>query len=551
MCSSDLLVHLLACATGTGGPVQGDAGVVVSLTVDPAEATVNTGPDGAGTVDFEAIATFDDGTTEPIDLVSWELSNQAAGSIDADGVFTGSTENGAITTVTATHNGISATAVLTATYVETIDEGGGSSADYDGDAAGTVTILYPPDGVSVPRNVPNLSFMWEEVSGAEGYRLSFTTPTTSVTVLTTDNRWTAEAEQWVAIAATNAGGTVDFEVRALVGGQIYASPTQTLTVNRLDAQGSIYYWSTSDQGIVKVPIGAVDSDLFYTPDAGSPTCVACHTIREERMGVSYGTGNGGSMYTGITDVSGAEPVELTDMTERGYYNTLNPDGTLMISTSLDGDLNLWNAVTGELIGPLDTGGLRITQPDWSQDGTMLAAISSLTLFGDNNFDDGVLVVAPIDEDGTLGEFTTLLDPADYFGRDEYQRPNVFYPAISPDGEWIAFNYGNQQSYDNDTASLWVISINGGDPIELVNANQADGLTNSWPHWGPLPDDDVFWLTFSSKRPYGDEITDSRPQIWVAAFNPTLAEAAVDPSSPAFWLSNQDPETSNHSTFWGP
>ena len=232
---------LVSCATdGTSG-VGGDAGVVVSVAIDPPTASVASGPDHPGTQQFTALATFDDGTTAPLDLVSWELSNDASGTIDAEGLFTASAENGALSTVVATHNGISGTAELTVTFTEVIDEGGGDPADYDGAPTAAIGWLYPPDGVSVPRNVPSLAFMWESVPGADGYRLGFTTPTTAVTVVTSDTRWVAEAEDWTTIAATNAGGQVEVEVRAVVGGEIYAADTLSLTVNRLDAQGAIYY----------------------------------------------------------------------------------------------------------------------------------------------------------------------------------------------------------------------------------------------------------------------------------------------------------------------
>jgi hypothetical protein len=548
--SPSLLPLLLACATGGGGPVADDAGVVVSIEVEPAEATVVSGPAGAGTADFTAIATFEDGTREPITLVSWELSNQAAGSIDSDGTFTASIENGALAVVSATHNGIEGTATLKVVYEEEIVDGTVDTSAFDGAAAGEVTWLYPEDGVTVPRNVPSLTFMWDDVPGATGYRLSFATDTTAVTVFTDDNRWTAEAERWVSIAATNAGGQVSVDLRAVAGGQVYAAPTRTLNVNRLDAQGSIYYWSTTDSGIVKVPISAEEPELFYAPRTNAPTCVACHVVRGDRMGVSY-SGSGGTFYTGITDVSSGEPAELTARDQRGYYNTMNPDGTRLLSTMPDGGLALWDAVSGERLKTVNTGGRKLTQPDWSPDGTFIAAIQSDELVGDNMFADGVLVVAAIDDDGNLGAITELFDPVAEWGRTEFETPSVFYPSISPDGRWIAFNYGGGSSYDNDTASLWVIPVDGGDPIELARANLGEDLANSWPHWGPLPDDDVFWLTYSSKRPYGDEVVDGRPQIWVAAFDPSLAEQGLDPSSPAFWLPNQDVTTSNHTTFWGP
>jgi hypothetical protein len=85
-------------------------------------------------------------------------------------------------------------------------------------------------------------------------------------------------------------------------------------------------------------------------------------------------------------------------------------------------------------------------------------------------------------------------------------------------------------------------------IPLEAANQVGGITNSWPKWGPLPDDDILWLAFSSKRAYGGVIV-GIPQVWVAAFDPARAEAGADPSFPAFWLPNQDPAQNNHIPVW--
>lgn len=537
---------LTACAPGDGKGPGAAPTQVVRMIVEPSDVTVASGPAEAGTVAFSVSATFEDGSVGPLDLVSWSLSNTSAGAIDADGRFTASVENGAISTVSATHNGITATADLSVVYTELIvDTTAVDSSAFDGTPSGSIAWLYPEDSVALPRNVPSLTFIWEEVPDAEAYRLSFSTPTTAVTVITTEHRWTAEAARWVAIAATNAGGTVAIEVRAIAGGQLYASDPRTLNVKRLDAQGSIYYWSTTDLGIVKVPIAATSGDLFYAPAAGSGTCVACHVVREDRMGVTYDTN--GVQTIGITDLSGTIPLELGDRTVPGSYNTLNPEGTRMISTTPQGGLNLWNADTGELIGGLDLGGVKLTHPDWSPDGTRLAAIQTAEMRdGATAFSDGALVIATIDDDGNLGPLTTLWDPPLGAGK-----PNVYYPSFSPDGNWIALNYGDNDGYDNETSQVYVIAADGGDPIPLDNANYGENLTNSWPHWGPLPDDDIYWLTFSSKRAYGDLVTDGRSQIWVAAFDPRLAAEGTDPSSPAFWLPNQDIETSNHSTFWGP
>lgn len=143
-------------------------------------------------------------------------------------------------------------------------------------------------------------------------------------------------------------------------------------------------------------------------------------------------------------------------------------------------------------------------------------------------------------DGQFSEPRTLYDaPAGY---------NAYYPAFSPDGQWIAFNISTGDAYDDEDASLWVIPASGGNPIEMSSANLGGGLTNSLPRWGPLPDDDVLWLAFSSKRTYGN-MTVGNPQVWVAGFDPEKAIKGEDPSWPAFWLPGQDVTQNNHIPAW--
>ena len=66
--------------------------------------------------------------------------------------------------------------------------------------------------------------------------------------------------------------------------------------------------------------------------------------------------------------------------------------------------------------------------------------------------------------------------------------------------------------------------------------------------GPAPDDDVLWLAFSSKRSYAID-PGTKPQVWVSAIDPAKILDGEDPSSPAFWLPAQNPDTDNHASIW--
>lgn len=127
-------------------------------------------------------------------------------------------------------------------------------------------------------------------------------------------------------------------------------------------------------------------------------------------------------------------------------------------------------------------------------------------------------------------------------------------AFSPDGEWILFNRAPGSCYDNPQAFLWVVPADGSrPPIELARAHHMPGLTNSWPRWAPFVQRDEVGTTrmwFSSKRNDGWRLAGvQRPQIWMAAFDPMLARARRDSSSPAFWLPFQDLSTRNHTAVW--
>jgi Tol biopolymer transport system component len=129
---------------------------------------------------------------------------------------------------------------------------------------------------------------------------------------------------------------------------------------------------------------------------------------------------------------------------------------------------------------------------------------------------------------------------------------AYYPAFSPDGRWIAFNTSKGDAYDDTDSQLWLADADGANPPLRLRKAAPEGVnTNSWPRWGPLPDDDILWLTFASRRPYGRVTQGFNPQIWVTAIDPTQAEAGEDPSFSSFWLPGQETNTSNHIPMWVP
>jgi Tol biopolymer transport system component len=224
--------------------------------------------------------------------------------------------------------------------------------------------------------------------------------------------------------------------------------------------------------------------------------------------------------------------------QRVTFKTISPDGQYMIGTS-DTSVVLYDLATGPPVKDLGLVG-RYTQPDWSPDGEQVVFVKILGNFR-SEFDFELSDLVVFDWDGAaLSNERVLISSEDGY--------TYYYPAWSPDGEWLAYNRTIGSGYASPTAELMLASRDGLRVVRLDTANGEDNNQNSYPRWGPLPDDEVLWLAFSSKRSYPIDGL-GQPQIWVSAIDPSKAEAGADPSSAPFWLPGQDTGSDNHLPFW--
>jgi len=577
---------LLALAAGlllAGCPAKqfepSTATPVDTIEVLPAETEVSVSPGAPATLEFTAVMTREDGSTEETTGVEWDSSNITVGGIDADGVFTTGDTTGGRTNVRASYMGAWGETTLTVVYTrEMVEEGAPADApglfddgltEEDIDAP---LMLYPLDGVRIPRNTPRITFMWGSGPQCNLFRLRFRSEVTQVDVYTTDVSWIPDDAVWHTIAAANAGGTTTLELTGIgfhdEAGTSVADTAPltigepiTMHISRLDATGSIYYWTTSYDGAVyRIPFGESEATEFYGM-GNYGHCVSCHVISPDgaSMAVTYDGGNQTMGLVSMDDpLNDDDAIIAYERDERGNFKTFSPDGDLMVS-SFWGTLSVWDARTGTFLYEvaLDEAA---AMPSWSPTGDYLAVV----LIDEENwtpewvasFTGSRIALLEVDENGDIDTVPHTLVQAE-------AGETLYYPAFSPDGQWIAYNRsydsdGTTESwntYDDPSATLHVVSVDGNTGYELLAANGEGLLTNSWPGWAPMPDADVLWLTFSSKRDYGflNSLVDGRPQIWVTAFDTEVANSpgAGDPSSAPFWLPFQDVETSNHIPAWGP
>ncbi len=524
-----MILLALACSKPFPGTGPGE---YAELTVTPGESTVYTSPEGGDATQFVVAGVRPSGEEESLPEAEWTLSNRTVGDIDSSGLFAPSASNGGVSYVTARYAGLEASALVTVVFENSLVDEGVDPALFEAPRIPHDGLwLYPEDNVNLPRNTPSIRFMWNEV-GQSAVKLRFRSDVTDLSVYTTGTSWTADEATWAALVGTNAGGSVEVELSMVVGSEVWSEEIITVNVNRFDARGSIYYWSTSASGIREIPYG--ESAVDFITASSSGYCVGCHSVRGDKIAFTYDGGNGSLGVKRLVDQS--DIVAYASGTY-GNFNTFSPDASQLLVAYM-GQLTLYDAETGAFLETLATGAYA-THPDWSPDGSRVAMVLNNGDGGDWYFSGGKIAVMER-SGGTWSSPVVVYDPADPL--------NAYYPAWSPDGEWIAFNVSTGDSYADTDAAVYVASADGSTVIELAAANLTTGLTNSLPRWGPLPDDDVMWLAFSSNRVYGS-VTTGNPQLWVAGFDPERAAAGTDPSWPAFWLPGQDSSQNNHIPMW--
>lgn len=559
------LISITACsggiADGTGdpGPGQDDPEPVPSvLTLVPSDVTLQV-RDGVA-VEQVFAATLTTGAGEVLDVsdrVRFTLQDSGFGRFEGPTLRVAGGAAGT-TSIRASVDGAFATASLRV-EVSSRRVDGSAPADAAGlfvgaeDPAAAPAIVYPAEGVLVPRNLGDLEVHWTDGAGHDVFEVALTGDGVDLRVYTGGGAtgWASFAPSEWALAARNAG-RVELSVRAVRRADpsvIGASARRAVDLTSDDLAGGLYYWASATTGGAPVGIYRHDAGapgqpaerFFTTAESPDRRCVACHALSRDgsRMAVTY---DGGNRSAAIVDVASQTPLVGA---EREYWNFASfwPDASKLV-TSRDGVLTIRDGATAAAIATVATGG-QARQPDVHPDGTALVYVRSSGM-QDWAVAGGDLVTQTYDPGtGELGDPVPLVTDGG----------NNYYPSWSPDGEWILFNRSTESSYDARSAELWVVKADGGlPPVKLDAANIGAGLTNSWARWAPFvgqkDGEPLYWLTFSSKRDFGVRLVGTRrPQLWMAPFFPDRAADGADPTRPAFRLPFQELSSNNHIAQW--
>jgi hypothetical protein len=640
-CSNSATNNMDQGVGGDGGesdmPMSSDAISGGALVVTPPSVTLDI-MQGAAAPTQVYKATTQSGQ-DVSSMATWTIDDNSLGTF-AGATFTANTQHGGSSLVHATWQGLTGYATIHVKLHASITDTCPGCPSFPGPTtpactamSETPTIIYPPDGTLVPPNMNVLETQFDQGMGNTLFEIDYENAATDVTVLTrcnaiTDSKGNAtngcsydlSQQVWDFLSTSNRGGDpLNIIVRATnAAGSCIATSTSMVAISfaQDDLNGGIYYWQSvtvaglngATGGIFRYDFGkrGQTPTAFLAPTAGGGTmqrCIGCHFLSRDGVKMTYGNDDPDAddeysdLKTNLLNVSDKAVIQLN----QPGFQAFTPDHKTLLAS--DGNGMNTPAAFFQFDGNLGTAlakvpsGMRGTQPDFSADGSKVVfvrptnfAFPTYNRIDDNHFIGGSLFTMSYAA-GTYGTPATLLASAG---------ENNYYPAFSPDGNYVIFNRaamaagGNactanscpNDAFSNPSARVLLMPAGGGTAIDLAALNNSGSLTNSWPRFAPTVQmykgDTIAWVTFSSTRDYGDVVRNSvpiagaaqfncyppespentstnkmvttdpkchQPQLWMAAIDLTKAASGVDSSFPAFWLPFQDASAHNHIAQW--
>lgn len=460
-------------------------------------------------------------------------------------------------------------------------------------------VVYPFDGVMLAKNINQMRLAFAAAPGQSYFRVVLDSPTYQQTIYLgaaacKDQKcsYLVDDKVWSAVAHTSGGrATLTVSGTGGAGQAVGAAAPLTLLFSPQDVRGGLYYFSTSDSGLMRLPFGGTTPVpyLLGNGNGGVKNCVGCHGVSRDgkKVAAVFDLPDG---YAGIVD--GADPTRFllqpveSDGDRLWNFASFSPDGARLI-TVWDGVMSLRDGSTGKLIknvGGALLGG-RAAMPEWSPDGKSIVFVRVSgkgrlgSDFGSPDVkagdwflgDAGDIAVLPYNS-GDFGPAVTVVAST----ATEWH----FYPTFSPDSGWILFNSAATPgcasdsaaqktgfnlklvhcvSYDQTAARLRLVrALANQTPMELLRATHLTNKTTSWPKFAPFQQGNLVFFTFSAKFDYGFVIQQEevkrredsyRPQLWMSGIDLGQVAPGADPSYPPFWLPFQDAETNNHEALW--
>jgi WD40 repeat protein len=583
-----------AAVSGTGGIgiIDSSQGLVVSLEVQPATATIEVNNGSSSPVQFKAIATFESGGTSEVQA-DWVFDLPDVALIDKAGVMSAHGTKGGQGTVTATFGDKSASATALIRLRFEKDYANLSQSDKDRfdspDATASGNLLYPYDQTVFARGILAPELMWSGGGAGDAYKITIASEHVKLTAYASadpPSRWLMEQPWFDALAESSDGSPVQVSVQRADAAGAHAPMTQTWRIAPGSLRGTIYYWAVNTGQSMKIGPGESAPSIVFdsgaATDLGSPApanydgteppwtvgtggkrCFACHTVSKngERLAGIFERKSVPSSPWGTVDITTDPPsvLHVSAYESTSLFLALSPDGGLVVHNDNNFTLRLANATTGAAIPSALDGYTQVADPSFAPSGRRLVFASDTVGAYPVEYSRSNLDV--VDFDPATHAFSNRKKIVDGGG------DAIAFPSFSPDSGWVFYQKGDYSRAKYGTSSigrcnLYMIDAEGqGQQIALDRANGAGVLPahnlnlNYQPNANPVAVGGYFWIVFFSPRDYGNRMLSSdnptyqnRKQLWVAAVD-VNPQPGADPSHPAFYLRGQDLETINMKGYW--
>lgn len=576
---------------GGGADDTGDASeaTVTAIAIEPASADLLAEDGSKPEQDFDVVATYSDGSTAAYtDPIEFSIDSERIGYVDAaTGRFTAHGIIGGTAQITATPvgdtGGLAPASATVTVHVKRTVVGDGLDAGIDQSFVGArvddpgraAQIVYPLDGAVMPENVYPADIQWLNGEQGDVFQIRLTKPDAEVVAYVRHtgadfgNHWLADEDAWRTMAQTESDVPMHIAVARLeaASGDVISSQPVSMRFANGTISGTVYYWDIAAGRIVRINDGTAQREEFMPNPPLSPngeSCVGCHSVSNSgryMVGRLGGGNNVGTVFDLTKDLTGNPPPSEFPVQSGGtrwWFSTWSPNDDRLMVTQGDGSANqhmaLVDPFSGQVVAPqAGTLPASATHPAWSPDGSLVAYITNINRWGGENT-TGDVAVLPVTGQDSFGTPQVIRAAADV--------PNAVpggqaasYPTWTPDSQWLAFAHGSSSRSENGQAALYFMRRDGSDPVRLDNASGGPDTVDTFqPNFSPFETENYFWLSYLSRRDYGNAQAGTRgtgrQQIWVSAIakHPTPGQ---DPSEAGYWLPGQNTQSMNIAAYWAP
>ncbi len=556
-------------AAGKGGSAAGGTSAgqgggfvdpkVVSLEISPSSADLEVANGKPASVPLTAKPKYDNGATGNAITATWQVDKGDIALVDKAGVVTASGAKGGAVVVTASAMGVSATATVNVHLKETQNPGKVSTGDQALLTGATQSDggpwMYPYDGTVFPRGLAAPKLMW---GGAKPGAMMFSAKGEffELTTFFTGNvtSFTPDAALWTKLTESGNGGPVEIKVARVDGGTGKLLMKHSWRVATANLRGTVYYWALSKGAVVRIKPGAAAPDDFLGAAGVKDGCTTCHAVSANGAVLTLGGGSeAGDSKASVFDLT-TNKLTASNRGRSWGMLALTPDGKFaaLNNAPLPGgpgkDGGFWDVATGAKVPGSGFDTELFDMPAFAPNGKKFVYV-----------DHGTKGLVGLDYDQSSGK-PVASNKVGLIAGTADAKNQIAFPVVSPDAKWAVYHRGALDTRNGPgdlvlaattapSSEVFLDATNG--KTYPFAAGDRDRHYNYEPTFLPVAAGGYFWVLFTSRRTYGNQLTatkDEVKQLWVAAFDqhPTPGK---DPSHPAFWLPGQDAGTLNMRGYW--